>query len=372
MWIYNLLMVRSANRVGWVLRIINRFYNSLALVPVFAGGLLAASEAAANPATYVTLGAAGEMGLLVGDNVATTLGKSGSTNGFFTVDGTNNPNHDSIYIGTNNSASNPDTLRSLTASSLVEGGFGSGCTPTTGGSCGFYTLNGTNTLGSISKTPATFDPGTSGDPVSDAWTASQAAKNEATANYGYAGGSTNYAANAKSDITSGQNVTFTATNQLADNIFTISNIDLDGGGCLTLDDGNHSGAKFVIDVTGNFTIGSGGCVKLQGLTQAQDVIFNIEGTGSTVSITGGGGAINGTFLAPDRSVTVTSATITGEIIAGVHNLGSGYTTKGFDSTVHFVAFSPPGRVPEPGTLTLFGGGMAGIAYIKRRRARSKA
>lgn len=356
--------------MGLVLSIINKYSKLLApTCLLIAGTFVGAQGAMAGPATDVTLLSAGNMGLLVGDNVMTKLGKNGSTNGFFTVNGTNSPGNDSIYIGTFNSSSNPDTLRTLTASSLVEGGFGGGCTPTTGGSCGLYSLNGINSVGTPVLSPSTFDPNSSGDPISDAWKASQTAATEATTNFGYAGGLINNAATSETDITSGHSRTFTATNQAADNVFTITNLDLDGGGCLTIDDGSHAGAKFVIDVTGNFTIGSLGCINLASQTTARDVIFNIEGTGSTVSITGGGGAIQGTFLAPDRSVSITNANITGEVIAGVHNLSSGYTVNGFDSTISFVAFSPPGRVPEPGTLALFGGGTAAIALLKRRRAR---
>ncbi len=346
--------------------IINKFSNSLAVLTTVGAALLAATPASAGPATDVTLLSAGNYGFLIGNDDTVTM-----TN--VTVSG------GPIGIGTfnksNSNSTSPDTISSITSNGFVEGDFGHSCSPGNAGSCtNSYIPLGTATVGTITQSPTTF-AFSSGNPLQDALNAALTAKNEATTNFGYSGGSTNYSATALADISSGQSQTLSPTNQaldrLADNVFTITNIDLDGGGCLTINNDNDAGAKFVIDVTGNFTIGSGGCIKFShpATTNASDVIFNIEGTGNTVSITGGGGSIFGTFLAPDRNVTVSNATITGEIIAGINNAGSKYTVNSTSSTINFQAYSPPGRVPEPGTLALFGSGTAAIAVFTRRRAR---
>jgi choice-of-anchor A domain-containing protein len=354
----------------------------LAAVAVAGGMLGGAPSAWAGAATWVTLGSAGNnAGLLVGDNVATTLGNTvlggSGTRGTFGVSG------GTIDIGTNNASSNPNYLHDLTATGLIEGGFGSGCNPGSPGSCGASTpTGGSNNYGTLTLNPGLFSTSTAGDPIADALTAAMKAgggpNGEDTlnggTNNGYNGSNANPTINHGSVMctTAGSclasTLTLDATDQLADNVFDITDLDLDGGNCLNIDDGSHAGAKFVINVTGKFIIGAGGCINLLDATKASDVIFNIEGTGQTVSITGGGGTIEGTILAANRSVTVNNASITGEIIAGIGNLGSGYTVQADNSTVTFAAYTPPPRLPEPASLVLFGTGVAVVAAIRKRRA----
>lgn len=174
-------------------------------------------------------------------------------------------------------------------------------------------------------------------------------------------------------------LTIKALGNLSENVLTISSLSLLNG-TLTFDDNGYTGAKFIVNVTGGFSVGSSGSGKsiIQGINgaTAADIIFNIEGTGSTVSLTGSSSnSVIGTILAPSRNVTVGGGgTLTGSLVAGVNNLGKSYTaqstTGGFNITDY--AYTPgqsSSRAPEPSTIALFGTQVVALVALWRRKRR---
>jgi hypothetical protein len=204
--------------------------------------------------------------------------------------------------------------------------------------------------------------------ISDASSASaSAAALAATAGLTDQGGSINL---------NGGSVTIKALTNMSENVLDISALSLNNG-TITFDDNGYTGAKFIINVTGNFNINSSGLGKsiIQGINgaSASDIIFNIVNTGQSVSILGNStNQIIGTILAPQANVQLGGGgTLTGEIIAGFNNAGKNYTVQsssgGFDiNSYGYVPRSGGGKVPEPSSIALFGAGIVAIAALARR------
>jgi hypothetical protein len=175
-------------------------------------------------------------------------------------------------------------------------------------------------------------------------------------------------------------VTIKALTNLSENVLDISALSLTNS-TLTFDDNGFTGAKFIINVTGNFTVGSNGASHssiIQGINGASgaDIIFNIEGTNSTVSITGNStNQVIGTILAPKSSVTLGGGgSLTGALIAGVNNAGTNYTvqTNSGGYNITGLGYTPRTVVntPEPSSIAIFGAGMLALVGIRRRLRRS--
>jgi choice-of-anchor A domain-containing protein len=174
----------------------------------------------------------------------------------------------------------------------------------------------------------------------------------------------------------GSSVTIKALTNLSENVLDISALSLTNG-TLTFDDNGFTGAKFIINVTGGFSVGNSAIIKGINGASGADIIFNIEGTNSNaVSLTGNSTtSVIGTILAPQRSVTLGGGgSLTGAIIAGANSLGtSGYTVQntsgGYNITTLGYAPRTVVNTPEPSSIALFGAGMFALIGVGRRLRR---
>jgi choice-of-anchor A domain-containing protein len=167
--------------------------------------------------------------------------------------------------------------------------------------------------------------------------------------------------------------TIKALTNLSENVLDISALSLSNG-TLTFDDNGFTGAKFIINVTGAFSVGNSAIIKGINGASGADIIFNIEGsTGGTVSLTGNTStSIIGTILAPQRGVTMSGGgTLTGEIIAGVNNAGTNYTVQNGSNGFNIASLGYTPRTvvntPEPSSIALFGAGIFAFVGIRRLR-----
>lgn len=289
-------------------------------------------------AAPITLGSASTYGVLVGS------GDTLSLTGGFNLAG-------NIGIGKNSTVN-------LTGNNAIAGNAYEDSGITTNYTSGTTSLSGTIYTQSMSTA------------LSDATAASTAAQSlTKTTGLVDQGGSINL---------SGSSVTIKALTNLSENVLNISSLSLTNS-TLTFDDNGYSNAKFIVNITGAFTVSSSGALKslIQGINgaSADDIIFNIEGTGSTVSITGNStNQIIGTILAPKRSVTVGGGgSLTGAIIAGVNNAGTNYTvqntTGGYNVTS--LGYTPRTVIntPEPSSIAIFGAGVFALFGARRRLRR---
>ena len=174
---------------------------------------------------------------------------------------------------------------------------------------------------------------------------------------------------------SSQSIVIKAVQNASENVLNISSLSL-ANGSITFDDNGYTNAKFIINVTGGFTVGSSAIIKGINGADASDIIFNIEGTNSSaVSLTGNSStSIIGTILAPQRNVSLGGGgSLTGALIAGVNNAGKSYTvsaaSSGYNITsLGFVPYSGGGgHVPEPSSILLYLGGLAALGVFRRFR-----
>jgi choice-of-anchor A domain-containing protein len=87
------------------------------------------------------------------------------------------------------------------------------------------------------------------------------------------------------------------------------------------------GAKFILNVTGKFTLTGGGAgpqIRATGGVLPKDILYNIIGTGPDVAFSGGGGGVDccqavvdGTLLAPSRKINLSPGLVNGQVISGM-------------------------------------------------------
>jgi hypothetical protein len=179
----------------------------------------------------------------------------------------------------------------------------------------------------------------------------------------------------------GSSIVIKAVSNLSENVLNISSLSLTNG-TITFDDNGYTGAKFIINDTGAFSINATGSSQsvIQGINgaSASDIIFNIQGTGSTVSITDTSSKSNsiiGTILAPQRNVNLGGGgTLTGELVAGVNSLGQSYTVTEANTGFNITSFAYVPRTtvktPEPSSMAIFGTGIAFVFALNRRRRKT--
>jgi hypothetical protein len=133
------------------------------------------------------------------------------------------------------------------------------------------------------------------------------------------------AANAAAIDASSQIAAMTPTRSIADirnsltiqgnggvNVVNVKSIQLDGSSALTLKGGAND--YFLINVSGKFAMTGNTMIALDGVQQSH-VIFNILGSGEQVAFTGKSFA-QGSFLAVNRDISVSGATVYGQLIGG--------------------------------------------------------
>ena len=95
----------------------------------------------------------------------------------------------------------------------------------------------------------------------------------------------------------------------------VDNINLSGGKVITLK--GAAGTSLIIRVTGVFTLSGSSKIIIDATSalQPKNVLYDLVGSGSALTITGGG-QIDGTILAPDRDVKLSVVKVNGEVISG--------------------------------------------------------
>ena len=301
-----------------------------AIVVAVAAGLLVSGThgAAADP---ITLGSASTYGLLLGTNETLT------TNG--------------LKVNGNLGLSASDKV-TLTGNLTVTGNAYIDGTPTVSGS-GSYSV-----AGSI---------------VTQSMTAIDAAANSASTTAGALSANLSVSGGAINVTSSSNSIVIKAITNASENVLTISSLALSNGS-ITFDDNGYSNAKFIVNVTGGFSMTNAALIKGINGASGDDIIFNIEGTGSTVNLTGNSStSLLGTILAPQRNVTIGGGgNLTGALIAGVKNAGTSYTVNqsgsGYNITsLGFTPRSSGGNVPEPSSMALFGASVSALIAARRRR-----
>ncbi|HEX4505187.1 MAG TPA: collagen-binding domain-containing protein [Alphaproteobacteria bacterium] len=293
-----------------------------------AAGLLSAGTRGAAGAP-ITLGSASSYGLLLGTNETLT------TNGLKVTGNLGLSASDKVALTGN---------LTVTGNAYIDG------TPTVSGS-GSYTV-----AGSI---------------VTQSMTAIDAAANSASTTAGALTANLSVSGSAINVTSSSNSIVIKAITNASENVLTISSLALSNGS-ITFDDNGYSNAKFIVNVTGGFSMTNAALIKGINGASGDDIIFNIEGTGSTVNLTGNSStSLLGTILAPQRNVTIGGGgNLTGSLIAGVKNAGTSYTVTQSSSGYNITSLGYTPRTtstPEPSSMALFGAGISALIAARRRR-----
>lgn len=105
-------------------------------------------------------------------------------------------------------------------------------------------------------------------------------------------------------------------------VLKLTDFVLSGAAKLTLS--GTAGTTFIINVANNFSLSNGAMVSLSGGLSWDHVLFNVRGSGSTVTLSGGTNLMSGILLAANRTVDLSNgASVSGEIIANKVTLSGG-------------------------------------------------
>lgn len=157
-----------------------------------------------------------------------------------------------------------------------------------------------------------------------------------------------------------ENNTFASQGALS--VFDINGLDLGANAVLSFD--GNAGDEFIINIDGTVNLGAGVSFDL-GSVSADDVLFNILGSGGDVLTVGSSSTLFGTFLMPNGSFNLGS----GSNLDGTRLLALGGLV-GSSATITGLGPSVPHVVPEPGAFALFGLALFGIGItLNRRRTR---
>lgn len=116
---------------------------------------------------------------------------------------------------------------------------------------------------------------------------------------------------------------------------------------------------YIVNVTGTISV-TNGSILASGVPISH-ILFNVEGTGNSVSLSNGASVLDGTFLAPNanQKITLSPGTVNGGIIGYQIQTSSGPTVNG-------QLYSAPSAVPVPPSILLLAPGLFGLVALRKR------
>ena len=120
------------------------------------------------------------------------------------------------------------------------------------------------------------------------------------------------------------------------NVIKVNNVALSGSATVTLN--GPSNSYFIFNVTGKWDMSGSSKIVMSGGVPITHVLYNIIGTGQQVAFTGSSVA-NGQFLAVNRDISVSGATVNGQIIGAMNHKIA--ITSGAKVQVDAPHFQPP-------------------------------